>query len=143
MSLNLKILKFYKGKHPKLIMFDLDGTLVHSLPDIAWSVDSLLRKMNYPEAGEAIVSEWIGNGSAKLIERALQYVEPNEIKRRSLQTSALETYLQIYSQHLAVSTFCYPGVIDVLEHLKKNNKYILAIVTNKPHRMAVELLDGG
>lgn len=57
----------------KLIGFDLDGTLVNSLPDLALSVNSALTEFSLPQASEELVLTWIGNGAPVLIARALDW----------------------------------------------------------------------
>lgn len=59
----------------KLIGFDLDGTLVNSLPDLALSVNSALAEFNLPKAPEELVLTWIGNGAPVLIARALDWAK--------------------------------------------------------------------
>lgn len=140
MTLNLKIQQLFPATRPRLIMFDLDGTLIHSLPDIARSLDVVLTQAGYPAAGQELAARWIGNGVAKLIERALRHVEKDEEKRDALQEKILEDYLRHYSCHVAVDSHCYKGVREVLSRLKKANLCHLAVVTNKPWQMAVDLL---
>ena len=56
---------------PELALIDLDGTLVDSVPDLAWCTDQTMRALNLPERGEAKVRNWVGNGVERLIKRAL------------------------------------------------------------------------
>jgi len=60
-----------KEFNPKLIMIDVDGTLVDSVPDLAFCVDELMDFMGRPRWGEAKVRHWVGNGVPKLVERSL------------------------------------------------------------------------
>ncbi len=56
---------------PKLVMFDLDGTLVDSIPDLANAIDAMLHHLDRPAAGVEKVRLWIGNGASTLVKRAL------------------------------------------------------------------------
>jgi len=57
----------------RLVAFDLDGTLIDSVPDLALAVDAALQELGLPAAGEARVRDWVGNGSLVLMERALRF----------------------------------------------------------------------
>ena len=56
---------------PKLVLFDLDGTLVDSAPDLAFSIDAMLSSLGRPACGESRVRDWIGSGAERLVKRAL------------------------------------------------------------------------
>jgi len=56
---------------PKMVLIDLDGTLIDSVPDLAWCVDETMKALALPVRGEAKVRNWVGNGVPRLIERAL------------------------------------------------------------------------
>jgi len=60
-----------KTFQPKLIMIDVDGTLVDSVPDLAYCIDEMMQKLGQQKCGEAKVRHWVGNGIPKLVERAL------------------------------------------------------------------------
>ena len=56
---------------PEMVMIDLDGTLVDSVPDLAYCTDAMLAEMGMPARGEAKVRQWVGNGVERLVKRAL------------------------------------------------------------------------
>ncbi|MFZ7214387.1 phosphoglycolate phosphatase [[Pasteurella] aerogenes] len=120
-------------KQFKLIGFDLDGTLVNSLPDLALSVNSALVELGLPQAEESLVLTWIGNGADVLSARALDWA-----KKQTGRSLNEEEVLQFkrrfgfyYGENLCNISRLYPNVKETLEALKAQG-YILAVVTNKP-----------
>lgn len=120
-------------KQFKLIGFDLDGTLVNSLPDLALSVNSALVELGLPQAEESLVLTWIGNGADVLSARALDWA-----KKQTGRSLNEEEVLQFkrrfgfyYGENLCNISRLYPNVKETLETLKVQG-YILAVVTNKP-----------
>lgn len=117
----------------KLIGFDLDGTLVNSLPDLALSVNSALAEFDLPQAPENLVLTWIGNGADVLIARALAWAK--EQTGRTLTDEQIKTlkyrFGVYYGENLCNLSHLYPNVKSTLEQLHAQG-YILAVVTNKP-----------
>ena len=107
------------------IIFDLDGTLVDSLEDLADTMNLLLEKRGYPTYKLEQYRYFVGNGLVKLIERALPQEHRDEI--RDLK----QEFDKIYNQNCLNKTKPYPGIIKLLNSLKDKG-YNLAIVTNKP-----------
>jgi phosphoglycolate phosphatase len=124
---------------PELIIFDLDGTLVDSAPDLAYSIDTMLEQLGRPPAGEVAVRSWIGNGVSALVKRALINAldYPEHIPEYN---QAYRVFLDIYQDNLCGRGQIYDGVITGLDSLKKQG-YQLACITNKAKRYTIPLLD--
>lgn len=129
------------GLRPAAILFDLDGTLVDSATDLALAVNRCLQEFGLPTAEEVAVRGWVGNGAAKLVERALcdrLSCEPADLES-GLADKALEAFFRHYEACCTETTQLYPGVEQTLAQLQPY--YPMACVTNKPERYARRLLD--
>lgn len=117
----------------KLIAFDLDGTLVNSLPDLALSVNSALAEVGLPQAPEALVLTWIGNGADILSAKAVDWAEAESGKK--LNQDEFKHFKRrfsfYYGENLCNISQLYPNVKQTLETLKAQG-FILAVITNKP-----------
>lgn len=109
----------------KIVIFDLDGTLLNTLDDLTDSTNFMLEKFNYPKRTKEEIRNFVGNGVAKLIERAIPYGKNN-----SDFENCVKTFKEIYSQNMYNKTAPYDGVIDMLNILKNNN-YKISVVSNK------------
>ncbi|MGH1537563.1 MAG: phosphoglycolate phosphatase [Gammaproteobacteria bacterium] len=123
----------------RCVMFDLDGTLVDSAPDIAISMNKMLEQLNLPTRSLVQVRDWIGNGAGRLIKRALTGQVEGE-PPKELFKQAHQLFFDIYEQHINVESAMYPGALEGLTILREQS-YILACVTNKPRRFAPPLLE--
>lgn len=113
------------------LLFDLDGTLVDSRRDITASVNAVLRQLGHRERSVAEVSAFVGDGVAKLLQRALGDATPEQLGR------ARRMFLEHYLEHCLDTTVLYPGVRRTLARLRHQ---AMAVITNKPHAMSVKIL---
>lgn len=107
------------------VIFDLDGTLLNTLDDLAASVNYALQKFHKPLRTVEEVRGFVGNGIAKLIERAV----PDGTDKPQ-QEEILQTFREYYGQHCQDKTAPYEGIKEVLRDLKQN-KINIAVVSNK------------
>ena len=131
--------ELFQGRLPRLVMFDLDGTLVDSVPDLAAAVDKTLILLGRPAAGVEQVRDWVGNGARVLVRRALAGGLRHEDVDGLLAEQALELFMQAYAESHVLTTV-YPGVRESLDWLRGQGVE-LAVVTNKPERFVAPLLD--
>lgn len=124
----------FDGRWPETILLDLDGTLVDSAPDLAGAVDQMLRALALPVAGEEKVRQWVGNGAAILVRRALagQFDYENGPAVSELEfKQALDLFFAAYSDLNGGSARVYPGVEEFLGAAHARGCQ-LGVVTNKP-----------
>ncbi|NHN88229.1 HAD-IA family hydrolase [Acetobacter conturbans] len=121
----------------RLAVFDLDGTLVNSLPDLTDSAGLLLAEHGFPALSEPQVRSMIGDGVAALVQRALDSAGPGAagIDRKI----ATERFMEIYSPRVTLKSRLFPGTKDVLLRLRAEN-WRLAVCTNKPVAAARDIL---
>ncbi len=122
----------------RLVLFDLDGTLVDSAPDIAAAANAALAEVGRPPRANALVRSYVGNGAERLIHRCLTG-EMNGIAPQAIFEPAYARFFEHYSAKLHEHTEIYPGVEETLETLTARG-YRLACVTNKPARLTLPLL---
>ncbi len=123
---------------PKMILLDLDGTLVDSVPDLAYSVDVMMERLGMPKRGEAEVRHWVGNGVERLVRRALTGTldgEPGE----ALYERAYPIFMEVYGENTSARSVLYSGIREGLGYLKGAG-YRLGCVTNKAGRFTEPLL---
>jgi len=123
---------------PKLVLIDLDGTLIDSVPDLAYAVDTMMAILELPQRGEKRVRQWVGNGIERLVKRAL-IGELNGEPDQALYESALPLFKKAYMQCNGIHSQLYPHVREGLDWLKANH-YTIACVTNKAEQFTLPLL---
>jgi phosphoglycolate phosphatase len=115
------------------ILFDLDGTLVDSAPDIAAALNAALAEAGHPTVPPPTVINYVGDGATKLVERAIAPEAPAEVP------DLVESFRRHYAAHVCVQTRLYPGVADALTRLREVG-IRMAVLTNKPGDLARALL---
>lgn len=120
----------------KLVIFDLDGTLLNTIDDLAQSVNFVLEKYNYPTHGVEQYKHFVGDGITKLIERAMP-----ESQRTAEFISKLQAdFVEYYAQHNKDYTKPYDGIVELLDKLKDRG-ITLSVASNKHHQATVALID--
>lgn len=115
-----------------LVIFDLDGTLLNTIDDLAAATNNALQTLGYPTHGLWVYPSMVGNGVAKLIERAL----PQEARTEKIMTDALAAFKAYYNDHCCDATKPYPGIEELLADLTARG-INLAVTSNK-YNEAVE-----
>ncbi|MDE3108727.1 MAG: HAD-IA family hydrolase [Acidobacteriota bacterium] len=118
----------------RVVMFDLDGTLIDSRRDLVLSVNATLRYMGRPELPHETIYKLVGSGAAVLVQRALGHGATEDESQRGL-----EYFLRYYREHMLDNTVAYPGVSEGLTMLKDRS---LAVLTNKPVKFSQAILEG-
>jgi phosphoglycolate phosphatase len=117
---------------PRLLVFDLDGTLIDSRIDLCNSVNATLAHFGKPELPETVISGYIGDGASLLVRRAFGDPE-GDIHDEEYVTKALTFFLDYYRVHKLDYTILYPRVLESIETIRTTHPEILmAVLTNKP-----------
>lgn len=140
----IRTLRAFDPRSIKLVIFDLDGTLIDSRLDLVHSVNAALRHIQRPELPEHVIASYVGDGAPVLIQRALggEAVEEATLRR------GLEFFLSYYREHKLDHTTVYQGISETLALIQGSNgaRRKLAVLTNKPvvpSRAIVEALGLG
>ncbi|AFL75346.1 phosphoglycolate phosphatase [Thiocystis violascens] len=123
---------------PKMILCDLDGTLVDSVPDLTFCVDAMMERLGRAPRGEAAVRTWVGNGVEKLVCRALTGQLEGEPDAADYSL-AYPLFLELYAENTYTRSILYPGVREGLDFLASAG-YPLGCVTNKAAQFTEPLL---
>jgi phosphoglycolate phosphatase len=118
----------------RLLVFDLDGTLIDSKDDLVHSVNAVRDRLRLQALPEDTVASYVGRGVVVLMRRAL-----GEGASEAEVAQAVEFFLEYYRDHMLDHTVPYPGVREALEELKPRS---MAVLTNKPVKFSQGILDG-
>ena len=122
-------------KNYDTVIFDLDGTLLNTLEDLADAVNFVMRANQYPERTVEEVRCFVGNGIRRLMEQAVpKHVIGEEFER------VFEEFKNYYTEHCQIKTCAYEGIMSLLSCLYEK-RYAMAIVSNKNHAAVCELND--
>lgn len=125
----------------KFIIFDLDGTLLDSVPDLAVAADLAVQALGFPSVSEEQVRDYVGNGADVLIGRSLsQSLTVNPALSDELRAEARELFDDFYEQSGHKLSHLYPTVKATLEELYQAG-FTMAIVTNKPSKFVPVILE--
>ncbi|MDE1886771.1 MAG: phosphoglycolate phosphatase [Gammaproteobacteria bacterium] len=122
----------------RLVAFDLDGTLVDSVPDLAVAIDLVCRDLGLRQPGAVVVRHWVGDGVRRLVKRAVTGGVDDEPDAQLFERG-MALFRRHYRDHLSDHTHLYPEVRAVLDELHASGLR-LACVTNKSGEFTVPLL---
>ena len=119
----------------KLAIFDMDGTILNTIDDLADSCNVICEKYGYPTHTVEEIKYMVGNGIPKLMRRAL----PEDISEEEFQ-KILEEYVEYYEEHCAIKTAPYEGIVECIRSLRAAGLKV-AVNTNKVQAAAEELCE--
>jgi len=125
-------------RKPKMLLIDVDGTLVDSVPDLAYCIDEMMIALGLPIRGEAAVRQWVGNGVERLVKRGLLNQLDGE-PEAELYAKALPIFMDLYADNTSKRSCLYPGVTEGLAYMKAAG-YQIGCVTNKAAQFTLPLL---
>lgn len=122
----------------KVVIIDLDGTLIDTAPDIAASANDMLQELGMRTYDRDTVAGWIGNGVSRLVKRALTGRMDGE-PEKDLYQRAYPLFFKYYGKRISRESRAYPGVHQALAAMRSAG-FALACITNKPEAFTVALL---
>jgi phosphoglycolate phosphatase len=129
---------------PRLLIFDLDGTLINSTLDLCNSVNAMLEHLGKPTLPNAVIATYVGDGAAMLVRRALG--DPGDLDSpthdETYLRDALDYFIRWYRVHKLDNTTLYPGVLESLTAIRAAHpNTLMAVLTNKPVRPSREICE--
>jgi len=133
-------------ERPRLLVFDLDGTLIDSSLDLCNSVNAALQGVGKSALPNAVIASYIGDGAAMLVRRALG--DPGDVDAANASAGdalfhrAFDLFLEHYRIHKLDNTRCYQGVLDSLRAIRDRHPHLpMAVLTNKPVNPSRQICD--
>jgi len=126
-------------KLPQLVIIDLDGTLIDTVPDIVPATDRVMADIGFPKRSVVQIREWVGNGAEYFVKRALLGKMDGELEDKDLLQHTRLLFMQYYAEENGKHSQLYVGVREGLDWLKSQGCR-LACCTNKPERCTISLL---
>ena len=129
------------NKLPRLVLFDLDGTLIDTVPYLNIAVNAALEKLGYPQVDESLTRIYVGNGPYVLLARAIKRrldATLNDIDQVKLRVG-VDEFNRVYRTQNNCRKDIYKGVLETLDYFRENNVK-MAIVTNKPDMFVKDIL---
>lgn len=123
----------------KLLVFDLDGTLIDSRVDLCHSLNATLAHLGESSISDSVIASFVGDGVSNLVRRALAYSARDHIDESRIER-AVQFFLDYYRCHKLDFTYVYPGVTEALDLIRqKHPNVLMAVLTNKPVRPSREI----
>lgn len=135
----LKINRPISTEKVKLLLFDLDGTLVDSRQDLANAVNAMLKSLGRPELPCEVIATYIGDGAPMLVRRALG--DPDD---EQFVMKAIDYFMTWYREHKLDNTYVYPGTLEALRAIRssRNGSLKMAVLSNKPVNPSRAIVEG-
>ena len=124
------------------VLFDLDGTLIDTAPDLMNAHNHVMQKFGYETKSTEEIRNLVGKGAASMIGRSLWNQARKELKKiddEKIKSKMVDEFVDYYGKNIAVESKLLPGVLEFLKWCKKNN-ISMAVCTNKTEHLAVDLL---
>ena len=124
------------------VLFDLDGTLIDTAPDLMNAHNHVMLKFGYETKSTDEIRKLVGKGAASMIGRSLWNQARKELKKiddEKIKSKMVDEFINYYGKNIAVESKLLPGVLEFLKWCKKNN-ISMAVCTNKTEHLAVDLL---
>ncbi len=133
-------------ERPRLLVFDLDGTLIDSSLDLCNSVNAAMLGVGKGTLPNAVIASYIGDGAGMLVRRALG--DPGDVDAGNASVGdalfhrAFELFLEHYREHKLDNTRCYEGVLDSLRAIRERHPQLpMAVLTNKPVKPSQQICE--